>query len=227
MVPKATGTKKSTPRKTKTAAPVAKQKKSAFRLDTLIAILVLAALIGYTFYLNREKKNAEVEATPAGETVSFVFTEADGAPNSIEIKPAAGDAQRVKVARDAKNAWTLTLPIKTEANQGSAEAAASQVSALQIISTLPTDADPSIFGFDSPAYVITLGFARGNTHTLEIGDSTPTQSGYYTRLDKSKIFIVSMSGIDALTQLAAFPPYLNTPTPLPTETPDSSVTPTP
>jgi len=186
-------------------------------MDTLIVVLILAALIGYTYYLNREKKNAEAEATPAGETVSFVFTETDGMPQSIEIKPAAGES--VKVARDAKNAWALTMPDKAEANQSSAEAAASQVSALQVVSTLPADADPSVFGFDAPAYVITLGFAGGKTHTLEIGDSTPTQSGYYVRLDRKKIMIVSQGGIDALTQMTVFPPYLNTPTPLPTETP--------
>ncbi|MDO9303394.1 MAG: hypothetical protein Q7T89_18540, partial [Anaerolineales bacterium] len=59
-------------------------------------------------------------------------------------------------------------------------------------------------------------------HTLEIGDATPTYSGYYVRVDKDKIMITDLSGIDSLLQLGVFPPYLNTPTPTslpPTPTP--------
>ena len=239
MARKTTSTKKSTSRKassTSVEAPITKQKKSAFRVDTLIAVLLLAALIGFAFYLNREKKILEAEATPVSVETTFVFNESDGIANSIEVKPATGET--VKVARDANNVWALELPIKTEADQSYAEAAASQLSALQIISTV--DADPSIFGFDAPVYIITIGFADGKTHTLEIGDSTPTNSGYYVRLDKNKMMIVGLSGIDALTQLAIFPPYLNTPTPFPlppteapvsptdgVSTPDLTVTPTP
>jgi hypothetical protein len=48
---------------------------------------------------------------------------------------------------------------------------------------------------------------------LEVGDSTPTNSGYYVRVDKDKMMIADLSGISSLLQLAAFPPYLNTPTP--------------
>ncbi len=216
------------------------KKRSAFRADTLIVVLLLAALIGFAFYISREKKNTNTETSTTSAVTTFVFNDTDGIANSIEIKPAAGDAKRVKVARDAKNVWALELPIKTEADQGLAEAAASQISALQIVSTVPADADPSIFGFDASTFVISVGFADGKTHTLEIGDTTPTNSGYYVRLDKTKMMIVSLSGIDALTKLVSFPPYLNTPTPsalppsetpvLPTDavtTPDLSVTPTP
>src|SRR5258706_553103 len=64
-------------------------------------------------------------------------------------------------------------------------------------------------------------------------DATPTNSGYYVRLDNGKIRIAGLSGIDALTNLIVSPPYLNTPTPSPlppTETPtpgEATVTPTP
>lgn len=190
----------------------------------MVTVLLLAALIGFTFYLNRTKKNKEAEATPAGDLVTFVFNESDGIVNSIEISPVSGET--VKVARDAKNVWALVLPIKAEADQSMSEAAASQVSALQVTSPIPADGDPSIFGFDSPAYVMTIIFADGKKHTIEVGDMTPTQNGYYVRLDKSKMMIVDVNGIDALTQLASFPPYLNTPTPSPLPPTETPVSPT-
>lgn len=206
--------------------------------QTWIVLIIFGLMIGAVIYLNNQKKTEAAEATPvAGIETTFVFTEAtDGLPNSIEVTVSTGET--VKVARDANNVWALELPMKAEANQSSSEAAATQITALQVISTV--DADPSIFGLDAPSLTITIGFADGKTHILEIGDSTPTNSGYYARLDNDKMMIVGQSGIDALVQLTYFPPYLNTPTPtaLPaTETPvsatdtvptpDLSVTPTP
>lgn len=212
--------------------------KPIIQTGTLVTIVLFAAVILFAVYLNRQKKTEAAQATPTSGT-TFVFNKADGNPSSIEVKPAGGDS--VKVARDAKNAWVLFLPQQTEADQGSAEAAASQVTALAVVS--PVTGDPSIFGFDKPAFVITIEFAGGKKHTLEVGDPTPTQSGYYVRLDKGSMMIVSTNGIDALTSMVKTPPYLNTPTPSPlppTETPipptgtattpaslETTVTPTP
>ena len=233
---KKTAARRTTPVKAKVSAahktaPSAKQAKPVFRAGTWITILVLAVLVGFTVYLNREKEPAVTEETPVSEPLP-VFTETDGAPSSIEIKPANADGETVRIARNAENVWAIVLPIEAEADQGLAEAAAAQISALQVIS--PVDGKPSIFGFDNPAYIITIEFASGQKHTLEIGDSTPTNSGYYVRLDKDKMMITDLSGIDSLLQLGFFPPYLNTPAPtaLPaTETPaptsEVTVTPTP
>ena len=240
MARKTTSTKKSTPRKassTRKEAPAAKQQKPVFSSATLITVL-LAMLLGlYAFYLNREKKNADAEATPTGEEAAFVFDVPSSDIKSIEIKPADGDAQRVKVVRNEENVWALELPIKAEANQGLAEGAASQVTALQV--TAQVDGDPEIFGLDNPVYVFSVEYADGKIHTLEVGDNTPTNSGYYVRVDNDKMMITSLSGIDSLLNLVNFPPYLNTPTPTalpPTETPvppteaptlETTVTPTP
>ncbi len=250
MARKATSTKKSTPRKassTRKESSNTKQQKPVFRAGTLITVLLLAILIGFAFYLNREKKITDAETTSTSEEAAYVFGVEDGNVSSIEIKPA--DAESVKVVRNAENVWALELPIEAEANQGLAEAAATQISALQVDREI--DGDLATFGLDTPVYVITVEFSDGTPalaggarekHTLEVGDNTPTNGGYYVRVDKEKMMIVGLSGIDSLISLAAFPPYLNTPTPTalpPTETPvpptetreastlEATVTPTP
>ena len=205
--------------KPKQVAFVPKPVKAKFQAGTWITVLIFIGLIGAAVYLNRQKDTAEVEVTPASEPSYLFSTAADGNPTSIEIKPAEGDAQRVRIARNAENAWALELPVEAEADQGLSEAAATQISALEILD--PIDADPAIFGLDNPAYVITLEFDGGKKHTLEVGDSTPTSKGYYVRVDSDKMMIVDLSGIDSLLQLAAFPPYLVTPIP------EAAVTPTP
>ena len=119
------------------ASSVIQQRKPVFRAGTWIAVLLLIALIGLTFYLNREKeKSAIADATPLSEPVAM-FNAEDGLVSSIEIKPADGEA--VKVARNAENAWAVEMPIAAEADQGMAEAAATQVSALQVFRQIEND----------------------------------------------------------------------------------------
>jgi len=210
--------RKKTVSKPKQVPFVPKPVKTKFQAGTWITVLIFIGLIGAAVYLNRQKDTAEVEVTPASEPSYLFSATTDGNPTSIEIKPAEG-GETVRIARNAENAWALELPVEAEADQGLSEAAATQISALEILD--PIDADPAIFGLDNPAYVITLEFDGGKKHTLEVGDSTPTNKGYYVRIDSDKMMIVDLSGIDSLLQLAAFPPYLVT------ATPEAAVTPTP
>lgn len=224
--------KKSAQKKSRTVrkeTPATKQGKPVFRAGTWISVILLAALIGGAFYINKNKETADAAEITATTEPAFIF-EADSIISSIEVKPT--DGETVKVARGGDGAWALELPFETEADQGLVEAAASQITALKIINEI--DADPSIFGFDAPAYLITIEFADGKTSKLEVGDPTPTNSGYYVRVDNNKMVIVGLSSIDALANLAFFPPYLNTPTPTalpatptPESTPEATITPTP
>jgi hypothetical protein len=195
--------------------PDVKRKKNIFRTGTVAAVLLLIIMIELTVYLKGEKeKTNAAELTPVS-TPSHIFSVNDGVVSSIEIKPATGDG--VKLARNAESAWVVEMPIKAEADQGLAESAATQVFSLSVISQI--DADPEIFGLKNPPFVITLEFSGGKKHTLEIGDVTPSKSGFYVRVDKDKMMIADLSGIQALLQLVSVPPYLNTPMPSPTLTP--------
>ena len=220
---KATSSTKAKPRRVATAkakptvaepmpaASVSQRRKPVFRASTWIAVVLLIALVGLTFYLKNEKERSVIEdVTPVSEPAAL-FNPQDGSVSSIEIKPADGEA--VKVARNAENAWVVEMPVEAEADQGLAEAAAAQVSALRVLSQIENDADPEIFGLKNPAFIVMLEFQNGKKHTLEVGDPTPTNSGYYVRLDNGRIVVTDLSGISSLLQLGYFPPYLNTPTP--------------
>ncbi|HRJ75455.1 MAG TPA: DUF4340 domain-containing protein [Anaerolineales bacterium] len=217
-------TTKPTTKKTTRAKSTATQKpnKPIFRTGTWVTILVLAVVIAIAYYLNRNAETTtEAEITPTVEA-QFVF-DSTKIVKSIEVQPAEG--QTIAIERNAENVWVLTQPDAVEADPALAEAAASQLSALRISDEI--DGDPSIFGLDAPTYIITVTFDDGTSNTLEVGDSTPTNNGYYVRLDGQDMLIVSLSGIDSLTNLANFPPYLYTPTPTATATPLPTVTPVP
>jgi len=204
------------PRSARKEPAISRAQKPVFRVGTLITLVLFAGLIVFAMYINRQKETSAKE-TPTGQP-SLVFTAADGTPASIEVKPADGDA--VKLVYNAATAWAIELPTPAKADQGLAEGAASQISTLRVLDRI--DAAPSIFGLDKPGFVITIEFSGGKKHILEVGDATPTNTGYYVRLDNDKMFVVSLNGIDPLLNLVKAPPYLNTPTPTalpPTETP--------
>jgi len=180
--------------------------------STGILLVVFLALVGLMLYLNQKNPStgtADVTPTALAENL---FTQTDGLPTSIDIKSKTGE--QVTIQRNDVGAWVLKQPIEAEADQGSAEAAASQVTALRIVSK--PDVAPDEVGLVQPSYVLTVKLTGGAVKTVRIGDLTPTSSGYYTSVDDSnEILIVDKTGLDALLTMVTSPPIANTPTPAP------------
>jgi hypothetical protein len=192
--------------------------------STWIVLVVFLALVGLMVYLDQKE-------TPTGETAATtptippekLFNETDGTPTSIEIT--SQDGRTVKLARAEAGLWTLEKPFETEADQGSAEAAATQVASLRILSK--PGVAPADVGLSSPAFLLAIETSGGAKKEIRIGDTTPTGSGYYTQeAGNDAVIILDKTGIDVLLGLLASPPYLNTPTPSPTPAPPTE-TPTP
>jgi len=182
--------------------------------STWIMLVIFLALVGVFFYLNQRETTAS-ESEDASATVApveYLINENDGLPNSIEIKSNSGD--QVHIERNEAGEWVLKQPIQTEANQGSAEAAASQLTALRIVSR--PEVAPADAGLNHPSYEITVKLTGGTVKNVRIGDLTPTKNGYYTSVDDNdEVLIVSKTGLDSLLVLLTSPPYVSTPTPEP------------
>jgi hypothetical protein len=181
------------------------------RRPTVIFLLLFLALAVTYYYLNNREQPADISVTVEPTTeVRYLFTAVDGLPTSIRIESKAGDV--VEVARDAANAWALIEPNEASADQASAEAAASQVTTMQILDTIP-EVDPEIVGLTDPEYTMTIKFTSDVERKVNIGVVTPTESGYYVRDTNGDIVIISRSSVDALLGLLTNPPYSETLTP--------------
>lgn len=188
--------------------------------QTWILLAFFLALAGFALYQKynpsaprpRTNENATPSATIA--PVEFLFAAGQGSVASLSIESREGES--VRMERAAAGAWSLTKPFEAAADPASAEAAASQVSALRILARL--ELDPADAGLKSPAYTLTVGFSDGKSFVLEIGDATPTGTGYYARKDGEGLLVIDKDGLDALLNLLLYPPYLETPTPSPTPT---------
>jgi hypothetical protein len=177
---------------------------------TWIVLVIFLALVGLLLYLERNPPATDVtEATPTS-VVEYLFDETAGLPTSIAIEAKTGE--QVAIERNEAGEWVLKQPIEAEANQGSAEAAASQLKALRVISR--PEVTPEEAGLGDPSYVLTVKMTGGAEEVVRIGALTPTGSGYYTNINGSnEILIVSQTGLDALFTLVTAPPYMEMPAP--------------
>lgn len=178
--------------------------------STWIVLIIFLALVGLLLYLNqKEPAIEEAEGTPVAP-VEYLFTDIDGLPISIDIKSQTGE--QVKLTRNEAGKWVLELPIETEADQGAAEAAASQLTSLRIVSR--PEVAPADAGLVQSSYIMTVELTGGALKTVKIGALTPTEIGYYTKINESnEVLIVSKTGLDSLLTLVSSPPYMGTPAP--------------
>jgi len=179
---------------------------------TWIMLVIFLGLAGLWMYLDRREPVVEDMAATPIAPVKYLITAVDGVPTSIGIKSKTGE--HVVIVRNEAGEWVLKQPIETEANQGSAEAAASQLNSLRILSR--PEVAPADAGLVQPSYVITFELTGGTAKNVRIGDLTPTESGYYAIVNEGdEVLILDKTGLDSLLMLITSPPYANTPIPKP------------
>jgi hypothetical protein len=190
--------------------------------STWILLAILALVVGAYFLVKNHPFKANTP-TPTTTAAAYLITKADGVLQYLRITDDKGN--NFQMQRDLSKAWVITAPSSGAADQGLASAAETQVGAFSIVTSLTSPPDLAASGLASPADTIQLGFVTGAGHKMEVGNLTPTSSGYYIRFDGGKIYVIEKSGIDAILNLLTAPPFPATATSLPTL--ESATTPTP
>lgn len=174
--------------------------------STWIWLILFLVALGFYFLIKYIPSSTEVEPTPTVTSTRYLFDQTDGA--LLRLRVVDDKYNVVELERPSGGFWNVILPIPGLADQARAEAAASQSVALRIVGTIESSQPLSSLGLDTPGHVIKITFEDKIEHKLEIGAETPTGSGYYVRLDRKNIYIISPDGIDALLNLLVSPPYL-------------------
>lgn len=187
------------------------------RRSTWFLIAGLLLISGFAIYLRNRQAKELIAPTPTS-ALSPLFGSSLGQPTRIHVESDLGVV--VGLSRTSDGRWAMQAPHAGEADQAAAEAAATQVGALRVLSTVQLE--PDVIGLDKPAFTLSVSFGEGKEHTVLVGAKTPIQDGYYTRLDGGPFQIVDKAGLDALIGLLTNPPYPATPTP---ETPPTEAMP--
>ena len=182
--------------------------------NTLIFLLVLAALAGYWSLTSREGETDSGTPTP---TASQRLWERLTATEIVGIRLTDNRTGGVVELRNNEGAWAVVQPTSELADSSRATTAATQLAGLIVSRTLSETADLSGFGLLNPHYVFEVEKASGEKLLATIGEKTAVGNSYYAlRSGEGYAVLLGGGSVDALAGLITQPPYPPTPTPQPT-----------
>lgn len=186
--------------------------------NTLILIAILAILAGYVYFFEI-KREAPAQQEPAQVILDL------NPDDIISLAVAWGDGDPVlRLARGEGEAWRVEMPAEDAADHirvSNSVASLARLEAMRLLEERP--ADLSVYGLHAPAWKFLIGTREGGEETLWVGDQNPTRTGYFCQKQGDPaVYLVASSVIRDISGWASNPPYLPTPTPLPTDTPASS-----
>ena len=162
----------------------------------LIAAAVLAALGGVLCWSNRSEEAKANKPDPKAAPKILELKEAD--IKQIEIRHRGGETTVLKKNDGGK--WSIVAPQPLAADPSAVGAITSAVTSLSSDRLVDENATAvSSYGLDPPRIAIAFTTADGKTHTLKIGEDTPTEGNTYAMLDGDKrLFTIASSSKTAL-----------------------------
>ena len=183
------------------------------RRNTWMLLIVFAVLLAGAAYLQRSgglEANEEETPEPALEEQRLLDVEVEQI-RSFRIEDAQGSM--LGVERDAQGAWTLSEPQGGAADTARIDSALTSLSTLSVLNPLETNLALDVVGLSEPAYTLEIGLTEGGGHVIQVGEPTPTGTGYYARLDGGAPVVVSKFTIDSVAELLTSPPVAATASP--------------
>lgn len=162
----------------------------------LIAAVVLAGLGGLVWWSNKSEAAKADKPDPKAAPKILELKEAD--IKQIEIRHHEGETTLVK--KDDSGKWSITTPQPLAADQTAVGAVTSAVTSLSADRVVDENASslPS-YGLDPARVAVTFTMADGKTHTVRIGEDTPTEGDTYAMVDGDKrLFTIASFGKSSL-----------------------------
>ncbi len=112
--------------------------------------------------------------------------------------------ERMPPQPDGIQRWAFTAPTEARADRATIATLVSRLQsdrAQSYPSEQPTDEELAAFGLDEPATTLTLWTDAGAAHTLELGDATEDDDGFYgRRAGQEAVFVAPPSMIDLIPE---------------------------
>jgi hypothetical protein len=193
------------------------------RRNTAIVFGLFILLLAGTLIWQKSKTSSDgAEATLT--TPEDLLLDLDEASlKAITIQDAKN--QRVSLQRSDDDKWVIIFPQADATDEVTVKNAVSQFLNVRITSRPQTIPDLETVGLDPATYTILLETKDGKQVLINVGDLTPTESGYYVLTEDRIIYVASKFGLDSLIKFLENPPILVTPTPTVTETPEPTISP--
>jgi len=192
--------------------------------STWILLGIFGVLLVFAIFFQYSPRKIVVNAASTPSTTILFKNVDEKSISALRIVDING--KTTALGRDVTGVWAVTEPKGGPTDVAQAEMAVTQLLELESTASLDPSSDLGIFGLSKASYTVSISMNGGEKYVLLVGDVTPTQNGYYVRLNQEPPDVVNKASIDALVGLLANPPFVATPTSETTETPTAgTVTP--
>jgi len=197
------------------------------RRSTWIVLGIFALLVlGVFLWQHYGKTEEPVEPTPTVMVVNEMVFDL-GEQSIAGFRIVGADGSSISFERDPVSInWIVSDQPAELADATQIETAVGNLSFLLIDTKMTTQPPLDSMGLDQPAYMITLVLSNGEQIVLNVGDLTPTGTGYYVQVDNDPAVVVSQTEMDAVINLLKTPPLAATYTPTVTVTATNTPAPT-
>ncbi len=162
--------------------------------NTIIIVLLALALGAYVYFFEwKDGKERDVEET---SKPAFTFKSEDVTAINLTQQ-----GQTIALNTDGK-AWTITQPVKTEADQTAVESLVSSVASATIDRSLVmTPSLQSGAGLAQPAITLEVKLKNGTSHKIVLGRKDPTDASVYSQIDQNpNVLLLSASLLTSATK---------------------------
>jgi len=190
---------------------------------TIIIGAIFLLLAGYVFLFEWNKTPEQLSrqlgtptATPPRYVLQFDATQVA----SFQIADLRAPRQ-VEVKRDRAN-WQVTVPASKPADNFTIDSTLNTLANLRVSRVFTNVTNLGQYGFITPTLEVRVVMNDARQYAITIGDHSSSGSTYYATYtgDKTQVFMIDSSIIDALKDWLETPSY--EPTPVPTFTPTST-----
>jgi hypothetical protein len=179
--------------------------------NTLILLVILAALVAYVYFGEIQKGTGQGTETPSSQPAVFNLSDQD----ILGLKVTTADGKSVELKREAGKPWTMVSPTSQGVDDTRVNSLVVELAQLKASRALTQTTNLAEYGLITSTFTADITMTGGVTHTLLVGETNPSGSSYYALADgkQTPVYLIYSSNIDELQRLVTQPPYPPTPTP--------------
>jgi len=164
---------------------------------TIILLIIFTFVLGLAFLIpalqGKEDKSDQLTTPrpkfiPPGETYRKILLLENGSEVAILHQQNDGN-------------WVVDHPSGASVSSGDIEQIFSELSAIEIVSPLPTPPATSTVGLDAPKWILQITDAKDTVVEVKVGDAAPTGSGYYVILGSKSPVVINRYGLDRVIEI--------------------------
>ncbi len=170
------------------------------RRPTVVLLIVFVVVLGAGFFLTKTSVGEKLMTTETPTPTVLPKLVSWPVDQAVKIDVKSSQNGEFLLQKAASGNWEIAGLIQPVDN-GKVGEMVSALATLDNIGSMPASTTLDSVGLQSPAYTLVMTASSGDNETLQIGNATPTGTGYYVRLGQGDIVLVQKSSLDEVINL--------------------------